>query len=140
VRDDERKLPIDTASMDLVICIEVGVIEEEWFLLEASRVLKPGGIFVGTVWNVLSWRGMAANLKNKLSKKQTFYKRSYLSLRRRLQRSDFEVRAEQGYCWAPFGRHSNSCIVPLATAIERRFGLRRLPRLSPWVIFTAVRK
>ena len=139
VREDVCTLPVDTASIDLLLCVEVPVIDHDWFLWEASRVLKPGGIFVGSFMNLLSWRGIAANLKSKLSNKQPFYTRSYFSFRRSLRRTGFQIRTGHGYCWAPFGRHSDSRLVPLATALEQGLGLRRCLVFSPWIAFTAIR-
>jgi hypothetical protein len=44
---------------------------------------------------------------------------------------------EQGYCWFPIRRTSNSRMVPLVTELESALGLRHLPSFSPWVAFIA---
>jgi hypothetical protein len=42
--------------------------------------------------------------------------------------------------WAPFTRKSDARLIPLATALERVLGLRRLPALSPLIVVTARRR
>ena len=55
VSPDDSKLPCDTESMKLVLCVEVQpVIKSDWFLEEASRVLQQGGLIVGVFCNRLS--------------------------------------------------------------------------------------
>jgi SAM-dependent methyltransferase len=139
VSQQEKQLPVDSETIDLLVCIEVPVVDKEWFLAEAERVLKPGGVFVGSFMNRASWRGLAANFKSRIRGKERYYAASYASFRRSLRRSAFELRDERGCCWAPFGRHSDSRLVPLAARLEGWIGVRRLPLLSPWVVFTAVR-
>ena len=138
-RHDEI-IPCETASKSLVLCIEVKVIESHWFLFEVKRVLKHDGVFVGVWWNRRSWRGMAWRLKHRLmgsSDVHDFYKQSYSWWKAKLARLGFRVLFEEGLCWAPFGRTSNSALIPLAATLERATCLHRLVAFSPWIIFVA---
>lgn len=47
---------------------------------------------------------------------------------------------EEGICWFPFGRDSDSPLVPLATRTEAALRLRRLSALSPWVLGVAAKR
>lgn len=136
-------IPCDSGSMSLVLCVEVApVIESDWFLSEAARVLRIGGIFVGTVWNKASLRGLTARIRHngQWQKNGTrFYKHSYRAWRRQLCDADFEVVHEEGLCWAPFGRTSNSPLIPLVTNFERLLKLHHVLTVSPWVAFIARR-
>ena len=144
----DRTLPGENGSVALVLVYEVrDVIEADWFPGEAARVLGPGCVLVCSSWNPASLRGLAyrslAALTGGLERDgvkrfQNYYRGpSYHAFRRALRRAGLEVAYEEGICWAPFSRGSDSALVPLATAAERRLGLRRLPQLSPWVLTVA---
>ena len=138
-RPEDNSIPCEPGSMDLLLCIEVApVIESKWFLPEAGRVLRSEGIFVGVVLNRTSARAFTHKIKNKIGGKGfEFYGASYLDWRKNLCRAGFRLVHEEGFCWAPFGRESNSLLVPLFTRLERLLGLRRLPAFSPWVTVIA---
>jgi len=61
----------------------------------------------------------------------------YPSWRSKFCRQGFKMIYEEGICWFPFKRESNSPLVPMFTQIERYLGLRRLPSVSPWIVFVA---
>nr|WP_239522309.1 class I SAM-dependent methyltransferase [Geodermatophilus sabuli] len=129
-------------SVAVVVCIEVlPVTHSDWFCREASRVLVPGGRLVTVAWNRSSLRGRAAGARRRLreGRQHEHYQTSYRPWRRRLVEAGFRIEAERGLCWFPFGRASDSRLVPFCVAVERRLGLCRLPALSPWVLVTAVR-
>ena len=65
------------------------------------------------------------------------YKGPYTKWKRRVGEAGFQMVREEGLCWAPFGRSSNSRLIPIATKIEAMLGLRRLISYSPWVVFIA---
>lgn len=56
--DLQKKIPIDDARMDVVICCEtIEHLPNQYFLFqEVSRILKPGGIFILTTPNTSSLR------------------------------------------------------------------------------------
>ena len=139
---DNRTLPAADRAVSLVICIEVrAVAHSDWFLQEAHRVLAPGGRLVTVVWNRWSLRGLATDAASRLRRRgpHDFYRTSYRSWRNGLRVAGFHETAETGLCWFPFGRASDSRLVPVATAVERGLRLDRLPSLSPWVLVTATK-
>ena len=138
VKPDDRRLPCDSESVDMLLCIEVApVIQSDWFASEAYRVLANDGVVVGVFWNLLSFRGFLAHARSSLAGRFDFYKRSYPAWRREFTSGGFSVVYEEGYCWFPFSRASDSKFVPAFVRIERWFRLRRLISVSPWIVFIA---
>ena len=80
---------------------------------------------------------MFVRAKRYLTGRSELYKISYAECRRRLESAGLIVAFEQGYCWFPFPRSSNSRLVPFFIDIERRLGLGRFTAFSPWVVFIA---
>lgn len=141
VEPTSEVLPVEDRSVALALGIEVNVVHRQWFPGEAARVLKPGGVLVGVAWNSRSVRGVLARARARFSGAgpHPYYFEPYDALTSRLRDAGFAVVQERGLCWFPFGRSSNSPLVPAAVALERWLGLSRVPRLSPWVLFTAER-
>jgi SAM-dependent methyltransferase len=139
VSPSDKSLPVDSQTMELLLCLEVPDIASEWFLPEARRVLKPGGILVGVVMNHFSWRGLTNSARARLTGFKFEYPGSYASFRRRLRSESFRLRESRGCCWAPFTRTSNSRWIPFSTMMERVLGLHRITVLSPRIIFSASR-
>jgi SAM-dependent methyltransferase len=142
VRPTDTSLPCATDAVKLILCMEVdSVISSEWFIAEASRVLTAGGILVATINNKFSLRGVfheAFRSGDALTRKERgFYQVSYRDCRTALLRCGFELIHEEGCCWPPFKRDSNSFLVPFFVRLEKYLGLRRLTLLSPWVVFAA---
>jgi hypothetical protein len=135
---DDKSLACDSASLSLLICIEVPpVIESDWFLPEAGRVLTDNGVLVGVFWNKLSWRALAVRTKTALFGGKEWYRLMWLSWKKRLRAQGFELISEEGFCWSPFTRESNSFMVPAFAALERGIGLNRFVAISPWIVFVA---
>lgn len=148
VSADDRTLPVETDEVQLVLVYEVDrVIESEWFVPEAARVLSPGGTLVFSYWNPMSLRGAAyralgrlwkGEIQNGVRRFQDYYRGpTYRAFRDAAEANGFRMAREEGICWFPFTRASNSRLVPVAVAAERMLGLRRLPTVSPWVICAA---
>ena len=66
-----------------------------------------------------------------------FRPRGYSRWRKAMIRRGFRFVREEGICWFPFGRQSNSPLVPPAVATERLLDLWRLTAVSPWVVYIA---
>jgi SAM-dependent methyltransferase len=133
------RVPCDTLSMGLMLCIEVSPVmpDSDWFIDEARRVLRPGGIIVGSFYNLLSYRGFIAHTTASLRGVYDYYRFFYPAWRRMLRKRGFVFLHEEGLCWFPFRRASNSALVPGLTAAEHYLGLRKVVNLSPWVVFVA---
>ncbi len=138
VSSDDAKLPCDTESIQLILCIEVpSVIESDWFLEEAFRVLQKGGLIVGVFLNRLSWRGLLLHSIASLTGSYDWYESSYPARRKKFCQKGFTLLHEKGFCWPPFRRDSNTPLVPIATRLEYYLGLRKLASISPWIVFVA---
>jgi len=141
VNSKDSTLPCGTSSQALLLCIEViGAIRKDWFIMEAWRVLSPGGYFVGVFENRYSVRGFFRHLVSELKGQFDYYKVAYPIWRNQLCREGFKMIYEEGICWFPFSRASNSFLVPIFTQLEDLLGLRHLPSVSPWVVFLAQKK
>jgi len=137
-------ISVPDRNCSLVLCVEVApVIQSDWFLPEAYRVMKSGGIMIGVVWNRTSIRGYMHRRRCRSDGKpgeaniDDFYSESYLGWRKRLTKAGFKLVKTRGCCWAPFGRSSDSRLIPFFTGFEQALGLRWMTALSPWVIFIA---
>lgn len=138
VDPSDCKLPCESESMKLLLCIEVPyVMNQDWFVEESTRVLQNGGIVVGVFLNRLSLRGLYVHARRFFAGIFDDYKLFYPSWRKQLLRKGYTMLYEEGYCWFPFGRSSNSPLVPFFVHIEKWLGLRRIIRFSPWIVFIA---
>jgi hypothetical protein len=68
-----------------------------------------------------------------------FYKLPYAPWRAKLIEAGFQLVHEEGFCWGPFGRASDSFLVPFFVNLERALQLNRAVGLSPWIAFIAKR-
>jgi len=149
VSPQDETLPVGSGEVQLVLVYEVHeVIQSAWFIPEAARALSPGGALVCSYWNPLSLCGAAyrvlgkvwgGEVKKGVKRFQDYYRGpTYRTFRDTLRANGFRIVREEGICWFPFTRESNSALVPIAVATERMLGLRRVPTLSPWVICVAM--
>lgn len=135
---DDTTLPCEAESIGLVLCIEVfAVMPTTWFIAEASRILETNGIIVGVFNNKLSWRGYIHHVLSRFYNRFDYYKIPYYIWRRKMQQAGFRVLSETGLCWFPFSRTSESPLINACARLEYWTGLRRLPILSPWIVFVA---
>jgi SAM-dependent methyltransferase len=141
VRPDAITISAETGTIDMVICVEVPpVVSAHWFAEEASRVLRPGGVLVGAMENRSSYRAALHRLFRRRRCDAGFYRTAYPGLRNRLRREGFALIHEEGCCWLPFTRSSDSAFIPALVRLEERIGLRRLAAVGPWVAFIAQKK
>ena len=130
----DESIPCESHSIDLLLCLEVApVIQSDWFINEGFRVLRERGLIVGVFWNRLSLRGLFVRARGD----SEHYKHAYTSWKRDLSKRGFHIEYEEGYCWFPFHRTSDSRYIPFFTRLEKGFGLRKLTSLSPWIVFIA---
>jgi SAM-dependent methyltransferase len=130
----DDKIPCDAGSVDLLLCIEVApVIQSDWFVNEAARVLTERGLVVGVFWNRLSLRGLFVRRRGDTE----HYKHAYTVWKRNIFKRGFRIIYEEGYCWFPFHRTSDSVYIPFFTQLEKYSGLRKLTSISPWIAFIA---
>jgi hypothetical protein len=92
-----------------------------------SRSLQQQTVVEGYIHDLLS---VARN-------RFDYYGTAYYRWKRELRRAGFQMLREEGLCWFPFSRTSNSPLVTLCTTAESRIGLRHLPVFSPWIVFAA---
>lgn len=85
VSPNESRLPCGE-GMDLLLCLKVvEVIQSDWFIDEAFRVLNTGGLLVGVFYNLLSFRGLYYRLANALrSTKCDYYKAPLSALEKKV--------------------------------------------------------
>ena len=139
VSPEEQSLPVESNSIDIAISIEVELCESEWFIPELNRVLKDSGVAVFTLNNLDSYRAQITNFKSKVKGDELYYNRSFLQVKEQLLEEGFEIVKSSGFAWFPFGRFSNSPLIPLLTPLENVFKLEKLPRWSPWVAIVCQR-
>jgi len=135
IQADARHLPLRDEVFDVVFMIEVldYIPELDQALTECKRTLKLNASCI------LSF-GNKSSLKAKLKAMQgKSYRHSYKEAIQCLSKTGFTVKRKRGYSWLPFGRTSQSSLVPVLAGVERFFGLRRVVRFSPWVIIHATK-
>ncbi|MCL4429293.1 MAG: class I SAM-dependent methyltransferase [Chloroflexi bacterium] len=130
IRADARHLPLKEEVFDVVFMIEVldYIPELEQALMECKRTLKPNASCILSFGNKSS---LKARLKAMQGKS---YRHSYNETMHCLSKTGLMVKKKTGYSWLPFGRTSQSSLVPILSGGENIFGLRRVVRFSPWVI------
>jgi ubiquinone/menaquinone biosynthesis C-methylase UbiE len=135
VQADARHIPFKNSSFDEVFMVEVldYIPQLEETVGDCYRVLKADCPFVLSFGNQSSLKAKLRVLRGKS------YTHSYRTVMKSLSKTGFKVTDQLGYSWLPFGRMSQSRFVPLLAGAERIFGLRRLPRFSPWVMLSATK-
>jgi len=135
VQADARNIPFKSNSFDGAFMIEVldYIPQLDEALGECYRVLKSESPFVLSFGNQSSLKAKFRTLHGKS------YMHSYNRVMQSLLKVGFRVKAKLGYSWLPFGRMSQSHLVPILASAERVSGLRKLPSLSPWVILSATK-
>jgi ubiquinone/menaquinone biosynthesis C-methylase UbiE len=130
IQADARQLPLKDEVFDVVFMIEVldYIPELDQTMKECKRTLKPNASCVLSFGNKSS---LKARLKAMQGKS---YRHSYKEAMQCLSETGLIMKKKTGYSWLPFGRTSQSRLVPILAVGEKIFGLRKVVRFSPWVI------
>jgi ubiquinone/menaquinone biosynthesis C-methylase UbiE len=135
IQADARKTPIKNETFDAIFMIEVldYIPELDQALAECHRTLKPNASLILSFGNRTSLKAKLREISGKT------YQHSYRKVIKTLTETGFSIKKKTGYNWLLFGRMSENRLIPTLAKIERLFGLRRIPSLSPWVIVHATK-
>jgi ubiquinone/menaquinone biosynthesis C-methylase UbiE len=135
IRADARALPLRDNLFDAAVSMEVVdyIPELDKVLVECNRILKEGCPFVFSFGNLSSLKSKARQLSGKN------YMHSYKEAIEDIRKTGFIIDKKMGFNWLPFNRTSENRLIPFLAKVERVFGLRRLPKWSPWVLIKAVK-
>ena len=135
IQADARKIPLKEGVFDTIFMIEVldYIYELNEALAECYRTLKSNASLILSFGNKSSLKSQLRELTGKS------YTHSYNRVVRSLSKAGFSVVRKMGYCWLPFGRTSESQLIPFFALLEKLLTLRRIPSLSPWVILHSVK-
>jgi ubiquinone/menaquinone biosynthesis C-methylase UbiE len=135
IQADARKIPLKDSAFDAIFMIEVldYISDLDEALTECHRTLKSNAVLIFSFGNKRSLKSQLRELRVKS------YRHSYNRVMRSLSKTGFSVVRKMGYSWLPFGRTSESRLIPFLAMREKLFALRRIPSLSPWVIVHSVK-
>ena len=135
IQADARKIPVKDNVFDAVFMIEVldYISNLDEALAEGYRTLKSDVPLILSFGNKRSLKSQLRKLHGKS------YRHSYNRVMLALSNTGFSVVKKMGYSWLPFGRTSESRLIPFMAMLEKLFALRRVPSLSPWVIVHSVK-
>jgi len=135
IQADARKTPVKGETFDVIFMIEVldYIPELDQALAECHRILKPNASLILSFGNKSSLKAKLREISGKS------YQHSYRKVIKALAETGFSIKKKTGCNWLLFGRMSENRMIPILARIERLFGLRRIPSLSPWVIVHATK-
>ncbi len=135
VQADARKLPFKNEAFDSALMVEVVDYIPQLCdaLSECHRIQKVNSPLVFSFGNQSSLKAKLRSFRGKA------YAHSYREVKQCLAKVGFKVDAQMGYNWLPFGRMSQSRLVPFFAGAEKALALRRLPKFSPWVMVKATK-
>lgn len=145
VQADGQHLPFVDSAFDVVAAIQVQDYfpQRSLFFREVWRVLKKGGIFVVTMTNKRSIKGVVYNQYlawNKRSRSARFYEQPLSACLDELRKESFSVEQIWGYNWNLLARNCDSSFrVGLFAFVEEKLHLEKIPNLSP-TAFVVARK
>jgi ubiquinone/menaquinone biosynthesis C-methylase UbiE len=127
---DARNMPLRGEVLDAAFMIEVldYIPDVETALAECRRVLRPKGSLVLSFGNRTSLKSRLRELRGKP------YLHACSAVSQDSRELGFRVMSRKGYNWLPFGRMSESLLIPLLARAEGLIGLRSLVDVSPWVL------
>lgn len=127
---DARNMPLRGEVLDAAFMIEVldYIPDVEAALAECRRILKPKGSLILSFGNRSSLKSRLRELRGKP------YLHAYGTVSQNLRELGFRIMSKRGYNWLPFGRMSESLLIPLLAKAEGLIGLRFFADASPWVL------
>lgn len=133
----DKRIPLADESVDLIIVISLSqMFENDWFVREAGRVLKPNGILVGSLQNKISWRGFTHKVKSALQRTKNPFMISFRKFKSLTNRMGFDLVFSRGFSWIPIpSRLSDSTLFPILKTAEQFLLLGYLRTVSPNVVF-----
>lgn len=136
VQADARNIPFKDATFDAIFMIEVldYIPQLDTVFSECHRTLKQNTSLILSFGNKSSLKARLREIGGKS------YQHSYRRVVLSLQRGNLVVRRKTGYNWLPFGRMSENPLISILGWLERAFGFRRIPSLSPWVLMRVEKK
>ena len=134
IQADARKIPLKDSIFDAIFMIEVldYMSDLDEAFTECHRTLKSNALLIFSFGNKRSLKSQLRKLHGKS------YRHSYNRVMQSLSKTGFSVVRKMGYSWLPFGRTSESRLIPFLAMLEKILVLRRIPSLSPWVIVHSV--
>ena len=145
VRVERRSiaLPVDDGTADAIVAIDVAdFTQNPAFHRECYRALRPGGLFITSLQNRASWKGLIGRFRTEHHRAEVdaiYYTWSFRMLVDSLRDAGLQLDRSMGFNWLPFTRDSNSPLVAPLAQLERVLQLRRLPSISPWALVAARR-
>lgn len=142
---DGQHLPFTDKAFNVVLAMQVQdyFTDRNSFYEEVWRVLKPGGLFILTMTNKHSIKGLIYERYlswNNRKRTAAFYADSLSTCLEKLQQHPFSVEEMWGYNWNTLPRNcNNALLVNSWAAIEKVFRLEKFPYISP-VVFVIARK
>jgi ubiquinone/menaquinone biosynthesis C-methylase UbiE len=135
IQADARKIPAKDNTFDAIFMIEVldYIPDLDEAFRECHRTLKSDAVLIISFGNRSSLKSQLRKLRGKS------YMHCYSRVMQSLSGTGFSVVKKMGYSWLPFGRTSESRLIPFLALLEKLFALRRIPSLSPWVIVHSVK-
>ena len=135
IHADARKIPLKDSIFDAIFMIEVldYIPDLDEAFTECHRTLKSNALLIFSFGNKRSLKSQLRKLHGKS------YRHSYNRVMQSLSKTGFSVVKKMGYSWLPFGRTSESQLIPFLAMLEKILALRSIPSLSPWVIVNSVK-
>lgn len=138
---DSQRLPFADGSFGCVIAFQcLQYFDHRYFLAECNRVLCDGGLLIFQSLNRNNYKRAAKKLMGRFEDLGPFYNRSCDEVLQATADYGFHVKIVRGYNWVPFDRFSNNALVDITAFMEKLLGLRRLYRISPWVLIAATKR
>jgi ubiquinone/menaquinone biosynthesis C-methylase UbiE len=103
----------------------------ESFFKKCRELLNDNGIIIVTMCNRHSYKMLHPHRR---TRPWSYFATEY-DFKMILEKCGFKIVKSRGFNWLPFGRGSDSSLIPVCAGCEDFLGLGELAGVSPWVIF-----